>query len=179
MRSGGAHDAADERGEERGRRGLAADVAEDDGGAVGAVVEEVVEIAADGARGKKADGHVRVGVRGSLGWQQAELHLAGHGDVLLKLALLAVHGLVEARILDGDGDLRAEGGEHALVLFIEEAGAGVFEIEHADDAALVEERDDELGASLGIHRQVARIFVDVGNIDGTPLAAPLRRRGRC
>ena len=82
----------------------------------GAVVDEVVEVAADGAGGEKADRHVGVGVRGRVGREQAELHLAGHGDVALQLALLAANGLVEARVFDGDGDLRGERGEHALVL---------------------------------------------------------------
>ncbi len=71
---------------------------------------------------------------------------------LLQLGFLAADGLVEAGVFDGDGDLRGERGEHALVLFIEEVGARVFEVENADDAALVEERHDQLGARLGIHR---------------------------
>ncbi len=91
-------------------------------------------------------------MRRSFRRQQAKLHLAGHGDVSLELALLAVDGLIEARVLDGDGDLRGQRGQHALVLFIEEVGARVLEIEHADDAAFVEERDDQLRAGLGIHR---------------------------
>ena len=101
---------------------------------LGAVVEEVVEVAADGARGQKADGHLGVLVCGRRGRQQAQLHLARHGDVVLELLLLAVHGLVEARVLDGDGDLRGERGQRALVVFVEVIGARVFEIEHADDA---------------------------------------------
>ena len=81
--------------------------------------------------------------------QQAELDFAGHGDVALELLLLALDGLVEARVFNGDGDLRGHGGEGAHVVFIEEGGARVFEIEDADDAVLVEERNDELGARLG------------------------------
>jgi hypothetical protein len=104
---GGAHDAADEGGEEGGRRGFAADVAEDDGGAVGAVVDEVVEVAADGAGGEKADGHFGVGCGGRGGRQQAELDLAGHGDVALELRFLAADGLVEAGVFNGDGHLAA------------------------------------------------------------------------
>ena len=66
------------------------------------------------------------------------MHLARHGDVAFELALLAAHRLVEPRILDGDGHLRGQRGQHALVLFVEEAGPRVFQIEHADDAAFVE-----------------------------------------
>ena len=166
----GAHDAADQGGEEGGWSGFAADVAEDDGGAVGAVVDEVVEVAADGACGQKANGHFGVGMGGCGGRQQAELDLAGHGDIALQLALLAADGLVEAGIFDGDGDLGGEGGEDAHLLFMEEGGAGVFQVENADDAALVKERNDQLRAGFRVHGEVARVFADVGNIDGAPLA---------
>jgi len=56
------------------------------------------------------------------------------------------------------------------VLFIEEAGARVLEVEDADDAALVKQRDDQLRAGLGVHGEVAGIFAHVGDIDGAPLA---------
>ena len=46
------------------------------------------------------------GCSGAIGRQQPQLHLARHGDVALQLRLLAAHGLVEARILNGDGHLR-------------------------------------------------------------------------
>ena len=120
--------------------------------------------------GRKRTAISACGCAGGVGRQQAELHLARHGDVALELPLLALDGLVEARVLNGDGDLRGQGGQHALVLFIEEAGARVFEVEHADDAAFVEERHDQLGARLGIHGQIARILAHVGNVDGAPLA---------
>ena len=175
----GAHDAADQRGEQRRRRGLAADVAQHDGGLVGTVVEKVVEVAADGARGQKAHGHLGVWhARAASVRQQAQLHLARHGDVALQLPLLARDRLVEARVLNGDGHLRGQRGQHALVLFVEEAGARVLQVEHADDAALVEERHDQLGAGLGIHGQVARVLAHVGNIDRAATRAPPRRPGR-
>jgi hypothetical protein len=166
---GGAHDAADQGGEEGGRGGFAADVAEDDGGAVGAVVDEVVEVAADGAGGKKADGHLGMGMLGAVG-AAGGAGPRGPWRCRAPVGLLAADGLVEAGIFNGDGDLRGEGGEHALVLFIEEAGAGVLEVEDADDAALVKEGHDQLGAGLRVHGQIARVLADIGDIDGTPLA---------
>ncbi len=83
---GGAHDAADECGEERGWRGLPADVAENDGGLVGRVFEKVVEIAADGAGGKKADGEFGVFVHRRRGGQQAELDFARHARCRARVA---------------------------------------------------------------------------------------------
>ena len=53
---------------------------------------------------------------------------------------------------------------------LKNAGAGVLQVEHADDAALVEQRHNQLRARLRIHGHVARIFAHVGHIDAPPLA---------
>ncbi len=111
LHGGGAHDAADQCGKERSGRGFAADVAENDGGLAGAVFHEVVEVAADGARGQESHRHFGMGMLRRMGREQAELHFARHGDVALKLLLLAPDGLIEARILNGDCDLRGHGGK--------------------------------------------------------------------
>ena len=81
-----------------------------------------------------------------------------------------MHGLIETSVLDGDGNLRGERGQHALVLFIKKVGTRVLEIEHADDSAFVKEWDNQLRPGLGVHGQVPRVLGDVVNIDGTPLA---------
>ena len=120
--------------------------------------------------GRKLTANSACWCTGGCGGQQAELHFARHGDVALELLLLALDRLVEARVFNGDGDLRGQGGERAHVVFVEEAGARVLQIEHADDAVFVEERHDELGARLGIHREIALVLAHVGNIDRTPLA---------
>ena len=120
--------------------------------------------------GRKRTAISACGCAGGVGRQQPQLHLARHGDVALQLPLLAAHRLVEPRILDGDGDLRGQRGQHALVLFVEEAGARVFQVEHADDAALVEQRHDQLRAGLRVHGQVALVLAHVGHVDRPPLA---------
>ena len=101
----GAHDAADQRGKKGGWRCLSTDVSEDDGGAVGAVVDEVVEVSADGAGREETDRHLGVGVRRRGGRQQSELNLAGHGDIALQLPLLAADGLIETGVFDRDSHL--------------------------------------------------------------------------
>ena len=151
-------------------RGFSADVAENDGGAARTVVDEVVEVAADGARGQKTHRHFGMGVGGRGGGQQAELNLARHGNIALQLRLLAADGLIEARVLNGNGDLGGQRGQHALMVLVEEAGPRVLQVENADDAALVKEGDDQLGARFRVHGEVARILADVGYVDGAPLA---------
>ncbi len=64
--------------------------------------------------------------------------------------------LVEARVRDGDGDLRGQRGESALVVLVVVVDASVLEVDHADDLAFVDERDGQLGASLRVGRDVAR-----------------------
>ncbi len=91
-------------------------------------------------------------------------------DVALELLLLAFDGLVEARVFNGDSHLRGHGGEGAHVVFVEEGGARVLQIEDADDALFVEKRNDKFGARLGIHGEIALVLADIGNVDGTPLA---------
>ena len=56
------------------------------------------------------------------------------------------------------------------MLLMEEAGAGVFQVEHADDAAFVKEGHDQLGTGLLVHGHVARVLADVGYVDKAPLA---------
>ena len=107
---------------------------------------------------------------GRSGRKQAELDLAGHGDVAFELRLLAAHGLVEACVFNRNGNLGGEGGEGAHLILMEEAGAGVLQVKNADDAALVKERDDQLGAGFRIHGEVTGILAHIGNVDGPPLA---------
>ena len=99
---------------------------------------------------------LRLGLR-----QQTKLHLARHGQVVLQPLLLLGDALVEAGVFDRDGNLRGECGDGALVVFVEVIGAGVLDVEHADDLALVDQRHRHLGARLGVDHVIARIFADV------------------
>jgi len=160
-----AEDAADERRIKGGWSGLSADISDRDGEAAGvfggAVVEEVVDVAADGAGGKEAGGDLGVGRLGWGGWKKSQLDLARHFEVALHALFLFVNALVEAGVGDGDGDLRGEGGEGALVVVVEVADAGVLEVDDADDVALVDEGDGQLGAGFGVFGDVAGIFADI------------------
>ena len=100
--------------------------------------------------GEKAGGKLGVLVLRLQRGQQAQLHLARHGEVVLQALLLLGDALVEPGVFDGDGDLRGERGDGALVVFVEVVGAGVLDIEHADDFAFVDERHGHLRARLGI-----------------------------
>ena len=141
------------------------DVADGYGYSAGAVVEEVVDVAADGAGGEELGGELGAVEVGRAGRHEAKLDLASHLEVALHALLFFVDALVEPRIRDGDGDLRGEGAECALMVVVEVVDAGVLEVEDADDLALVDERDSELGACLGVDDDVARILADIGGED--------------
>ncbi len=165
-----ARDAADQRGIDCRRRSLAADVAHRDAGdALAAVFQEVVEVAADLARRRKARGHLGILEYRQLLRQQAELQLARQRQVLLQALLLPRDALVQRRVLDGDGHLRRHGGHDANVVFVEVIAAGVLDVEHADHLVFVDQRNAKLGAGLGIGLDVARIFADIGHQHGLPV----------
>ena len=103
------------------------------------------------------------------GWEQAELDFTGHLEVVIEALFLLGDTLVELSVLNGDGDLRGEGGESADVVLSEVIDACVFDVEDADDLAFVNERDGELGAGFLVDFVVARILADVRNVDGTAL----------
>jgi len=88
--------------------------------------------------------------------------LSGHVEVALHALLFLVDALVETSVGDTDGDLRGERGEGALVVFVVVVDAGVFEVDDADDLALVDERDGELRAHFGVRFDVAWVFADIG-----------------
>src|ERR1700750_2659460 len=129
LRGEGAQDAADECGVEGGGGGFAADISDGDGGAAGAVVEVVKDIASDGAGGDELGGNFGALKLGRAGGHEAELDLAGHLQVALHALFFFVDALVEARVGDADGDLGGEGGEGALVVVVVVVDAGVFEVE--------------------------------------------------
>ena len=108
--------------------------------AAAAVLEEVVEVAADLARRGEARGDFGVLQGGALLRQETKLQLACKVEVVLEALFLAGDALVEAGVLDGDGHLRRHGGHDADVLIVEISAPGVFDVEHADDLLFVDER---------------------------------------
>ena len=162
----GTQYAADKRGVKCSRGGLAADVSYGEGNPSGAVVEEVKDIASDGARGDEFRRDLGVF---ELGWargHEAELNLTRHVEVALHTLLFLVDALVEASVGDADRDLRGESGEGSLVVLVVVVDAGVLEVEDTDDFALVDKRDGEFGAYFGIGFYVTWILTDVGCEDG-------------
>lgn len=93
------------------------------------------------------------------------MDLTSHLEVALHALLFFVDALVETCVGDADGYLRGQSGECALVILVVVVDSSVFEIEDADDLALVDERDGEFGADFGVGLDVAGIFADVGGED--------------
>ena len=134
------------------------------------VLEEVVQIAADCASRQKIHRKIGMFVLWRRYRQQPQLHLARHRDVALQLLLLPLHRLVEPCVFDRDRNLRGHGRQHPYMIFIEKSGARMLQVENADDAIFVEERNDQLRPRLSIHGQITLILEHVRHIDRTPLA---------
>ena len=163
MRSKRPEDTADERSIESSGRSFAAHISDGERGPTGAVIEKVVQISADRARGDKACGDLGPRGLGRLRWQEAQLHLASHVEIALKTLLLLMNALVQARICDGDGNLRSEGRQCALVVFVVVVEPRMFQIDHADNLALVDQGNGEFRAGLWVVGDVAWIFANIGN----------------
>src|SRR5581483_493448 len=121
--------------------------------------------AAEGACRKEFRGKLRTRMLRLKWGQQPQLHLAGHCQITLQPLLLLGDTLVEAGIFDGNGNLRGQRSQGALMVFIEEVRTRVLNIENADDLALINKRHGHLGARLRIEHAVARIFANIGRVD--------------
>ncbi len=161
MRKQAAHQAAVER---RGGA-FAADIAHGDDGLAAALLEDIVDVAGDFARGAQADGGVEAGDFGLGVGEEDALQFARRFEIFLHAALALRELGVEARVFDGAGDLRRKQGEGAHVIVAEVADAVAFEIHHADHAVLHDQRHGDLGADIGVGGDVARIFVGVVDAD--------------
>ena len=160
-----AQDADGERAVESGGGGLAGHVARGHAQPAVAVGEEVEDVAAELPRRHIADGDVEPGhPRGRLR-QQPPLDVAGHFHVHLQAALILADFFVQPGVLEGDGDVGGQGGEHLLVLLGESVVLGAFEIQHADEAVLDHQGHHQLGVDVdGVAAgDVARVEVDVGD----------------
>src|SRR5258708_26679532 len=101
LRGKGAKDAADEGGIEGGGSCFAADVSDGDGGAAGAVVEVVEDIASDGAGGDEPGGDFGALELRRAGGHEAELDLAGPLEGALPTLLFCVAASLEAWVDGG------------------------------------------------------------------------------
>ena len=126
-------------------------------------MDEVVQVAADGARRNKlrADFEIRnlrLGMR-----QQPELQFARQRQIALQTLLLPGNLLVQPRVLDRNRNLRRQRGQRALVIFGEISAARMLQIEHADHFFLVDQRHRQFRARLRIQQDVARILAHIRN----------------
>jgi len=133
------------------------------------VVDEVVDVAADGARGQKRRSNLRVSRLRRRAGQQPELDFTRHCEVPLQPLLLLVDALVEAGIGDGDCNLGGQCGQRGLMVLVVVVHAGVFEVDDADDLAFVDQRHGQFGAHLRIGYDVARVLANVGHENRRPL----------
>src|SRR2546427_2284882 len=152
---------------------LSADVAQSHAELLRAIAQEVVEVAADFARGEVASGDVEAIVVGRNRPQQGGLDALGGLQVALHAGLVAGHVLVEAGVFERNGQVRGENGKGLDVLLGEVVELRALQVQDADDAALVHHGNGELGTRLGVDLDVARVCGHIGHQHG------LAQGGRC
>ena len=145
--------AADHGAEERRRRSLAARIAEGDQHLRIAVSEKIVEVAADFARRAQSDGDFETGHLGRFRRQQHGLQFEGGAQIFLHAPLALADFLVEPRIFDRDRDRRRQQAQRARMVFGEISDALAFQIHHADDAILHDQRHGDFASECQDARQ--------------------------
>ena len=121
---------------ERRRRSLAADVAQAETHARGAVAKEIVQVAAYFARRDDARGQIHAKIVRRHGPQQSALHALRGLQLALHAGFIARHLFVEARVFQRNRQLRRQDRKRLDVVFGEIVQLRALEIEHADDAPL-------------------------------------------
>ena len=155
-----AENADGERSEERRGGAFARDVTKGNGQTSFAIRKKVVEISAEFARRTVHGGKIETGDFTRTGGKQLALDFTCGRQIILETVLVPTGFFEQAGIFERDGDVGAERSKHALVLGREGICFGAFEVEHADEPVLKEQRHDELGASVeaDVALDVARIF---------------------
>ncbi len=125
-----------------------------------------MEVAAEFARGREPAGHVDAfqALRQFRG-QQRRLHALREAHFLFEPFLVRDHRLVETRVLDRHRRVVGEKRQQLDVTLVERVEFRAREVEDADAAILVEERDHQLRAHVFDHLDVARILAHVRHVD--------------
>jgi hypothetical protein len=167
-----AQNADGQRAEQSRGGAFAGDVAEDHGEAALPVRKKIVEVAAEFACRFVGGGEFEARDFTSAGGEKLALNFARGGEVGVKAALGFAGVFVEAGIFQGNGDVGTQGDEHALVLGGEGVGVGAFQVEHADQAILEDQRHDQLGAGVkaDVALNIARVLEGVVDSEDPALA---------
>src|SRR6185295_9182152 len=127
------------------------------------VKAEVEHVAGDDARRPAEAGYRRIVHRRHTAGLQALLKFAREIQILVELALLLADAVIENGVFQRNSKLGREEHHRFDVAWTEVVAGGVFNIENADQLFLGDQRDAELGASLFVKFDVARISANVGH----------------
>ena len=158
-----AYGAGGEGGIERGGDALAGHVAGGDAEEAPAHVVEVVEVAAELARGAEVGRGLPALARGRALGEERVLDVPRDPQLAREAHVVLPQLGDEPRVLDRTRHLARERDEHLHVLLGEAVERRRLEVEDADDPVLVHERDDELGARLRHEAEVARVLLHVAH----------------
>src|SRR6266850_4279327 len=151
---------------------FAGNIAEREAQAALSVGKEVIKISAEVASRDVGSREIETGHFAGAGGKELALDFPGAVHFVPEPPFTLPRLFVEARVLERDGNVRAQGDEHTLVLCSEGVRDGAFQIENADEPVLQEKRNNEFGASFhaAFAANVAGIIGDVIDAEDAALA---------
>ena len=149
--------ARDQRSVESGRRAFSAHVAEGDDRRVLGLLEETEHVAGDLARRAGPDARRQTLHLGILARQQDALELARGLEILIHALLALGDFFVQAGVFHRARDLLGQQRERALVILGKERDALAFDVQHAHDAVLHDQRNRQLRADARVRGDIARV----------------------
>ena len=127
------------------------------------IAQKLIEIAADFARREIPGGHIQPVVFRRHRTQKCALDSLGRLQVAFKPCFVPCQLLVKPRVLQRDGEIGGQDGKRLHVVIREVVQLRTFQVQHADDLALVHHRNCQFRARLWIYHHVARIDGHIGN----------------
>src|SRR5271165_411926 len=166
----GARDATHQSCVNGGRSAFAAHVSDSDAShTLPAILQKVIQVAADLTGGSEARGHLGVAKNRHFWRQQSELKLARKRQVLLQALFLARDLLVQRGVLNRDRHLCGQRGHDPHVVLGEVVTARMLDVENADHLVFIDQRNAQLRAGFRVRHDVAGIFTDIGDEYSLPM----------
>ena len=175
----GPQNAADQSRINRSRRAFAADVPDHHSQARLRVIDEVVQVAADGARGHELGRNFQVRELGQRVRQQTKLQFARQRQVAFQTLFLTGDLFIEPGIFDGDRHLRGQRRDRAFVVVGKKSAPGMFQIQHSNDFVFVNQGHGQFRAGFRIQQDISRIFVDVRHQHRLPVLHGIAHQRLC
>src|SRR6185437_11562941 len=159
---------------ERSGRSLSAYIAESNQRVFVAVLEKIIEVAADFARGPCVQANFDSNDVGNRAWHQHGLKLVSSQQILLHAPFAPGDLLVKPGVFHRSSNLGRQQRESAHVIVGKERQPDTLEIENANHAVVEDERNRHFGSDIAVSNDIARVLhyirdtYDLARLGGGP-----------